>query len=485
MVIQCPECRTRFKVADEKLKPEGIKVRCARCKRVFSVAQPQAVPEQLAESIPQETSAGIAAPPLFEAAVNGAEELAAPPHEENSREESFDFDQPEEQKVPASDPFQDFARNGFGFDNPGKDEEGAEDRAAEAHGENDDFGFDIDSRSGDLFGKEFQESTSGNANESSIAGENDFFSFDPPLQEEEASSPSTSSFSDIERNTEFSFTEESEITSSDLRWEPAEEGQDSKRPSASAVPLEHDEFDFREATFPDDAPAPPPAPAAVAPPAAPPAPEVSAPEEVKSSQRTEVEKPAAPPKVPATPAKRPRKAPVSRLFLFLILLLLALAGAAAYFLQNGGPEAMGRLADRFTAQQTPPPAPSQIRLTNLRGFFVQNNGEGQIFAISGEAVNDSSASRSAISIKGVLFDEKGKPLLQQTVFAGNPLTEEKLRQLPFAKIEESMNNQFGDSLSNLNVAPGKSIPFTVVFKGLPPNLAEFTVEVADSKPGSK
>lgn len=35
MIIVCPECSTRFKIADERVPDDGVKVRCARCKHVF------------------------------------------------------------------------------------------------------------------------------------------------------------------------------------------------------------------------------------------------------------------------------------------------------------------------------------------------------------------------------------------------------------------------------------------------------------------
>ena len=47
-----------------------------------------------------------------------------------------------------------------------------------------------------------------------------------------------------------------------------------------------------------------------------------------------------------------------------------------------------------------------------------------------------------------------------------------------------MNNQFGDSLSNMNVAAGASIPFTIVFRNLPDGIANINVEVVESKPGA-
>ncbi len=35
MIIECPSCSARFKVAGDKIKPSGSKVRCSKCKKVF------------------------------------------------------------------------------------------------------------------------------------------------------------------------------------------------------------------------------------------------------------------------------------------------------------------------------------------------------------------------------------------------------------------------------------------------------------------
>jgi predicted Zn finger-like uncharacterized protein len=37
VVVQCPSCQTRFRVADEKVGERGVRVRCSSCKDVFSV----------------------------------------------------------------------------------------------------------------------------------------------------------------------------------------------------------------------------------------------------------------------------------------------------------------------------------------------------------------------------------------------------------------------------------------------------------------
>lgn len=41
MIVECDHCHTKFNLPDEKLKPEGVKVRCTRCKEIFEVPGPQ------------------------------------------------------------------------------------------------------------------------------------------------------------------------------------------------------------------------------------------------------------------------------------------------------------------------------------------------------------------------------------------------------------------------------------------------------------
>ena len=55
--------------------------------------------------------------------------------------------------------------------------------------------------------------------------------------------------------------------------------------------------------------------------------------------------------------------------------------------------------------------------------------------------------------------------------------------MKYTQIEEAMNNQFGDSLANMNVKPGVAIRFTIVFRNVSPEMASINVEVVDSKPG--
>jgi predicted Zn finger-like uncharacterized protein len=48
MIVLCPHCKVKVMIDDAKVKPEGIKVRCARCKNIFAVKKKVTPPLQAA-----------------------------------------------------------------------------------------------------------------------------------------------------------------------------------------------------------------------------------------------------------------------------------------------------------------------------------------------------------------------------------------------------------------------------------------------------
>jgi len=64
MIVECVQCQTKFKIADDKITPKGVKVRCSKCKHMFVVkpdgveAAPVKPPEKPAEK-PKEKAEGI------------------------------------------------------------------------------------------------------------------------------------------------------------------------------------------------------------------------------------------------------------------------------------------------------------------------------------------------------------------------------------------------------------------------------------------
>ena len=169
--------------------------------------------------------------------------------------------------------------------------------------------------------------------------------------------------------------------------------------------------------------------------------------------------------------------------MLLILGILIIGGVLLYM---NGPEQLEQVFQQLIGQQAAqPPESGQIVLKDLQGKFIHNQEVGELFTIRGEAVNKYNETRAAIQVKGVIFDQHGKSLLQKTIFCGNPISDPELQSLPFNKIEELMGNQFGKALSNLKVNKDQVIPFVIVFRDLPQSLAEFSVDVASSKPATQ
>ena len=47
MIVQCPNCETKYNFPDDKIGPGGRKVKCSKCEEVFKVQPP--APEPPAE----------------------------------------------------------------------------------------------------------------------------------------------------------------------------------------------------------------------------------------------------------------------------------------------------------------------------------------------------------------------------------------------------------------------------------------------------
>ena len=164
------------------------------------------------------------------------------------------------------------------------------------------------------------------------------------------------------------------------------------------------------------------------------------------------------------------------------LMVLIVGGIGALYLLKG-PEALkkvglGSMARMLGSEKT---ITERILIKSLEGSYVNNIEAGELFVIRGEAANSFKTPRAAIQVRGLIYNAAGTVILKKTTFCGNPLTQEQLVTLPIAKIEEAMNNRLGDSYANIGVPAGKSVPFAIVFSGLPKEAVDFGVEVAGSQ----
>ncbi len=214
-------------------------------------------------------------------------------------------------------------------------------------------------------------------------------------------------------------------------------------------------------------------------------PEAVAEEAVVNKTSTKVEPPTQS-KVASRPVEKKKGGPISSIIRILLLLILAILIIGGVFVYINGPDQLNQTIQQIFGQQTNRPVQTgQITLSELEGKFIKNEHDGDLFLIHGEAINNFSQPRAAIQVKGVIFDQSGKPLLQKTVFCGNPISLQEIQTLSFVELEKIMGNQFGKDLSNMKIESKKSIPFDIVFKDLPQNLSEFSVKVTSSEAVTK
>lgn len=58
MVVGCPKCKVKLKIADEKIKPEGLKIKCPKCSTILMVRKPAAAaPRPAAAPAPKPAAA--------------------------------------------------------------------------------------------------------------------------------------------------------------------------------------------------------------------------------------------------------------------------------------------------------------------------------------------------------------------------------------------------------------------------------------------
>ena len=175
----------------------------------------------------------------------------------------------------------------------------------------------------------------------------------------------------------------------------------------------------------------------------------------------------------------------SKVLLFALVIVLAfiIAGLAVFFL------APDLLPDSFSSLK--PVDKDAITDTGVRklsfkgvnGDFVTSNKLGQLFVIRGEVINDNPKSRSYILLKGTILDDTGKAIRRKLIYAGNTFTDDQLRDMTLEEIDAGLKTKSGKDDSDVDIKPGTSVPFMIIFEKLPENLGEFIVEAVSSSPG--
>jgi len=477
MIIQCDHCSAKFRMDDSKLAGGAVKVRCAKCKQVFIVKKdleaetaPPAAPEPAAE--------------LGQGAGGEAPGGAAA---------DFDFGQVDFAGGTA------LSDAGFSFGSGGAAGQ-ADTTSTVAGGSQEEAADEFDWKDSSGFAE-----SAGAATAADVAGGSDFDFGDvqlenkPPVSHaaiETAAAHGKDDFAIDFGDVSFPESSSDELPASfDLSF--PSEAQGSAQPESSAALDEKGDADDFLLSFGSEAPAASAAkPAAVefgdfdfgevesTPVAKPWAPEVALPAATALPGSVpdisfEPDQDELPPSSLLTRKKRGSLFPVL-VILGAILLVIALAGSGVYFF--GGPKLFSKVGLGFLVEWYGQKGAEEGNITvrNLSAEYVVNKEAGELFVVRGEAVNNFKKPRASIQIKVTVLGNAGATLKAKTAFCGNSLSNEQLMDIPLAKIEETMNNQFGDSLANLGVKPGNAIPFVVAISAVPKDASDYSVQVGGS-----
>ena len=198
------------------------------------------------------------------------------------------------------------------------------------------------------------------------------------------------------------------------------------------------------------------------------------------AENVEVAKPR--PVVAVTPPRRPQpvKKGLSKSLIFaLILAILGGGGYGTYYLLNQNGIDIPFLSD-YLKPKVQDPGNLKLTTYDINSKFVDNYSVGKLFVVSGQVKNGYSENRGMITLEGKIFSTGKVPVNQEKVYCGNVMSDLELANLEWDKIKARLTNRLGDDRSNVKIEPGMSIPFMVVFSGLPEDLEEFTIEVTGS-----
>jgi hypothetical protein len=127
------------------------------------------------------------------------------------------------------------------------------------------------------------------------------------------------------------------------------------------------------------------------------------------------------------------------------------------------------------------PAAPKYDLRNVIGYYESGATSQRILVIKGQVANLSTVEKSGIRVHATLLDNTDAVLVQQAVYAGNVLSGEAIRKGDRDTLSKALGNRFGEGLTNMHIAPGKAIPFMVVFFDAPPNMDSYKLEAKDGE----
>jgi len=169
------------------------------------------------------------------------------------------------------------------------------------------------------------------------------------------------------------------------------------------------------------------------------------------------------------------------LLILLIVVLLAGGAYGTYVVLDSMNIKFPFISD-FLKPEMQDPGNLKITALNINGKFVDNTKIGKLFVITGKIKNEYPKARNFVKATGKLYT-KGKTLAKSaTVYCGNTISDPELANLDINEINKKLSNRFGTNKTNVNIKPGKQVPFMIIFTNIPDNIEEYTIEVTGSSP---
>ncbi|MBI3753062.1 MAG: zinc-ribbon domain-containing protein [Deltaproteobacteria bacterium] len=154
-----------------------------------------------------------------------------------------------------------------------------------------------------------------------------------------------------------------------------------------------------------------------------------------------------------------RRAPTRIVVAAAVVLVLAI-GAGVLYLNIG----TGFLTKPAAQQKT-------LDLIGLKGYYINNVSLGPLFVIEGKVISNLNAPKEVAGIHGMIFDKTGKLVKDAWVAPGRIAAQDELKNISSSELEKRFKDKKGA------IPPKGTVPFMIVFQGIPGELAEFSVEI--------
>ena len=127
-----------------------------------------------------------------------------------------------------------------------------------------------------------------------------------------------------------------------------------------------------------------------------------------------------------------------------------------------------------------PSAIEKLELLDWQQYLVKNEKIGDLIVIEGKVKNNFTEARELIQLEAGLCGADGKVLASQRQIAGVSLSSFQLKVLDKNELESALNSRVEIISSNINVAPGAEVPFTIVFSEIPAGASDYKVRIIDA-----